>query len=410
MKITAVKSAIIGRNIVIRVVTDKGIDGYGQVEEGKDYVRPLIPYFAEMILGCDPTNVESVVRRMRRSGGFKPWGKIMSTIEMALWDIAGKDAGIPVYKLLGGKVRDKVRVYNGSFQNPNPPHKNADTPEKQGENILALNELPEGFTIVKGGGLYHGRPHSNYFTHSGIHDFSYNVYLSDPEDNTPYPMGGLLTERALNHYVDYVARIKSVVKDKVGLAFDVGPGLTAVDTLRLAKALEPFNLLWLEDTIAGDYTPYTLAHIYRDITANTTTPIHTGEQMYLRQNFRELIEMHAVNVVGPDPADVGGIAELKWIAEYANMHGILMAPHGTIDGVFGMAALTHVCAAMPDNYIAYEYPAGRPEWWYDIVDGLPDPLLRDGHVKVWDKPGLGVEFNINKASKYLSAEDKDFFM
>jgi L-alanine-DL-glutamate epimerase-like enolase superfamily enzyme len=185
--------------------------------------------------------------------------------------------------------------------------------------------------------------------------------------------------------------------------------MTAVDALKLAKALEPFNIMWLEDTIAGDYSPFTLAHVYRDITINTTTPIHTGEQIYLRQNFRELIETQAVNVIGPDPADVGGIAELKWIAEYADLHGILMAPHGTIDGIFGMAALTHVCSTMPQNYIAYEYPAGRPEWWYDIVEGLPDPLLRDGHVTVWDKPGLGVVFNVNKASKYLREEDKDFF-
>jgi L-alanine-DL-glutamate epimerase-like enolase superfamily enzyme len=86
-----------------------------------------------------------------------------------------------------------------------------------------------------------------------------------------------------------------------------------------------------------------------------------------------------------------------------------MAPHGTFDGIFGMAALTQVCATMPQNYIAYEYPAGNPEWWYDIVDGLPDNFLRDGHVQVWDRPGIGVEFNIPKAEKYLRPEDKDFF-
>ena len=412
MIIKDIKSAIIGNNIVLRIVTDKGVDGYSEVEEGKEFVKPLIPFFAEMIHGCDPTNVESVMRRIRRFGGYKPWGKLISSIEIALWDIAGKDAGIPVYKLLGGKVRDQVRVYNGSFKNPNPPHAIADTPEKQGENILALNEIPEGFTIVKGGGVFHGYAHSNFFTANKVTDYAYNVYPPVPQAtrHSPYNMGGLLTEKGLNYYIDYVARIKSVVKDKVGLAFDIGPGIAAPDALKLAKAFEPFNLLWLEDTIAGDYTPYTLAHVYRDITMNTTTPIHTGEQIYLRQNFRELIETHAVNVIGPDPADVGGIAELKWIAEYADIHGILIAPHGTIDGLFGMAALTHVCAAMPDNYIAYEYPAGNPGWWYDIVDGLPDPLLKDGHINIWDKPGLGIEFNVNKASKYLQPEDKDFFL
>ena len=406
MKITDVKSAIIGRNIVIRVVTDKGIDGYGEVEEGKDFVRPLIPYYRDLVLGCDPTNVEFVMRRIRRAGGFKPWGKIVSSIEMALWDIAGKDAGIPVYKLLGGKVRDRVRVYNGSFQDPNPPHPKPDTPEKRGENILALRERPEGFTIVKGGGVFHGM---GFFESLGLDEFAYNTYPQEPEANWMLNNGSLLTEEALDAFVDYVARVKDVVKNRVGLAFDCGPGMTAVDALKLAKRLEPYNVLWLEDMIAGDYSPSTRAHIYRDITSNTSTPIHTGEQIYLRENYRELIEDRAVNVIGPDPADVGGIAELKWIAEYADLHGILMAPHGTIDGVFGMAALTHVCSTMPQNYIAYEYPAGRPEWWYDIVDGLPDPLLRDGHVTVWDKPGLGVEFNVNKASEHLREEDRGFF-
>ena len=183
-----------------------------------------------------------------------------------------------------------------------------------------------------------------------------------------------------------------------------------VDALKLAKGVEPFNVMWLEDTIAGDYTPYTRANVYRDITTNTTTNIHTGEQIYLREGYRELIENQAVNVVGPDPADVGGLAELKWIAEYANMHGIMMAPHGVFDGVFGMAALTHVASTMPQNYIAYEYPQGNPEWWYDIVEGLPEGFFKDGHVTVWDRPGIGVEFNIPKAEKYLRPEDREFFL
>ncbi|WP_206098485.1 enolase C-terminal domain-like protein [Paenibacillus montanisoli] len=406
MKITDIKSAVIGEQIVLRVCTDKGIDGFSEMEK-KDYIIPLIPFFADVIKDCDPTNVASVVRRMRRLGGFKPWGKIMSAIEMAVWDIAGKEAGLPVYKLLGGKVRDKVRIYNGGVVNPNPPHPIADTPEKVGENILALSEMPEGLTIVKMGIGFHGHFHEKNFD---LTDYTYNAY-PDPNDKlTPFKIGGLLTEKGLDLYVDYISKVKSVIKDRVGLALDCGPGMTAIDALRLAKAVEPLNVLWLEDTIAGDFTPYTLAHIYRDITMQTTTPIHTGEQLYLRENCRELIETRAINVIGPDPADVGGIAELKWIAEYADLHGIMMAPHGGGDGIFGMAALTHVCSTMPDNYIAYEFPPGRPSWYYDIVEGLPDQFLRDGHVQVWDKPGLGVEFNINKASKYLDPEDRNFFL
>src|SRR6202012_1378855 len=118
--------------------------------------------------------------------------------------------------------------------------------------------------------------------------------------------------------------------------------------------------------------------VYRDLTISTTTPIHTGEQIYLGQNFKQLIEMRAVNIVGPDPCDVGGIAELKWIAEYANLHGILMAPHGTGNGVLGLAALVQVSATLPHNFIAFESPSGDPAWWYDVVDGLPDPIVQNG--------------------------------
>ena len=180
-------------------------------------------------------------------------------------------------------------------------------------------------------------------------------------------------------------------------------------SLILAKALEPLNVMWLEDMITGDYTPYVLADLYREVTRQTSTPIHTGEQVYLRQNFKPLIESHAVSIVGPDPADVGGIAELKWVAEYADLYGILMAPHGIIDGAIGLAALVQVCATLPPNYIAFEYPVARPAWWYDIVTGLPDPIVRDSLIEVWDRPGLGVEFVRDEAVKHLREEDKGFF-
>ncbi|MEZ4618338.1 MAG: enolase C-terminal domain-like protein [Caldilineaceae bacterium] len=152
-----------------------------------------------------------------------------------------------------------------------------------------------------------------------------------------------------------------------------------------------------------------MADLYREVTSQTSTPIHTGEQIYLRHNYRELIETKAVNVVGPDPLDVGGIAELKWIAEYADLHGILMAPHGTADGLLGLAALVQVSATLPSNYVAFEYPVAKPEWWYDIIDGLPDPIVVDSFIEVWDKPGLGITINPAKAKKYLEAGDGDFF-
>jgi L-alanine-DL-glutamate epimerase-like enolase superfamily enzyme len=180
------------------------------------------------------------------------------------------------------------------------------------------------------------------------------------------------------------------------------------DAVRLAQAVEGMGIAWLEDMVTGDYVPYVSAAQYRDVKNKTSTPIHTGEQIYLRQNFMELIESRAVDIIGPDPLDVGGIAELKWITEYADIHGIAMAPHGTGDGIFGLAALVQVCATLPDNYIAFEYPLARPDWWYDIVDGLPDVIVKESFIDVWDRPGLGVTFNKN-AQKYLLDEDKGFF-
>jgi L-alanine-DL-glutamate epimerase-like enolase superfamily enzyme len=145
------------------------------------------------------------------------------------------------------------------------------------------------------------------------------------------------------------------------------------------------------------------------MTRSTSTPIHTGEQVYLRQNFVELIERQAVRIVGPDPEDVGGLAELKWVAEYADLHGILMAPHGIFDGLIGLAGLVHVCATLPYNFIAFEYPLAKPDWWYDIIKRLSNPVVKDGLIEVWDTPGLGVDFNEDAARQYLAEEDKAFF-
>jgi L-alanine-DL-glutamate epimerase-like enolase superfamily enzyme len=203
--------------------------------------------------------------------------------------------------------------------------------------------------------------------------------------------------------------MKAVLGDEVGLALDCGPGFMLPDAIRLAKALEPLNIMWIEDTLTGDYTPYVMADVYRELTRSTTTPIHTGEQIYLRENFRELIETHAVDVIGPDPADIGGIAELKWVAEYADLHGILMAPHGVFDGIIGLAAHVQVAATLPQNFIGFEYPVARPDWWYDIMEGLPTPIVKDGLIDVWDTPGLGVRFIVDKAMEHLVEEDRSFF-
>lgn len=395
MKITDLKCAVIGNNPIVRIVTDEGIDGFGEVEPSKHYLKPHVLFYKNYILGEDPTDVERVMMKIRRLGSFKPWGSAVSAIEMALWDIAGKAANLPVYKLLGGKVRDKVRVYNGAVRFPMAGCE----PEHYAENMEKMKASPEGFSIIKQGVAFHGQMARQ------VPDF----YYGELQAGGHHANRGLLTERGMKHLIACIEAMKDVLGDEVGLALDCGPGFTVPDAIRLAQAVEHLNVMWLEDMLTGDYVPWVAPDSYREVTRATSTPIHTGEQIYLRQNFKDLIEQKAVNIIGPDPCDIGGIAELKWVAEYADLHGILMAPHGTGDGVLGLAALVQVCATLPQNYVAFEYPTGNPAWWYDIVEGLPDPIVKDSFIDVWNRPGMGVNLIPEAAKQYLKEEDEDFF-
>jgi L-alanine-DL-glutamate epimerase-like enolase superfamily enzyme len=396
IKITDLKCAIIGKNPVIRIVTNQGISGYGQAESSKPYLKPMVLFYKDYLIGEDPTDVQNVILKIRRMGASKPWGSAVSAIEIALWDIAGQVAGVPVYKLLGGKIRDRVRIYNGGVRYP----MTGQTPQDYAENMQKMKEAKEGFTLIKQAVGFHN-PAMMRAMSDGWYD--------QPRTGAAHSDRGLLTERGLNHIVACVEAMKKVLGDETGLALDCGPGWTVKDAITFARALEPFHITWLEDLITGDYTPYPNADVFREVTQSTSLPIHTGEEIYLRENFKDLIEKQAVNVIGPDPEDVGGIAELKWIAEYADIHGILVAPHGIFDGLIGLAAHVHMAAALPQNYIAFEYPVGQPEWWYDIVEGLPNPIVKRGFIDVWDRPGLGVTFNVQAAKAHLSEEDRTFF-
>jgi L-alanine-DL-glutamate epimerase-like enolase superfamily enzyme len=397
IRITDLRCAIIGNSPVIRITTDAGISGYGQAESAKPYLKPHVLFYKDYLIGEDPTNVERILLKIRRMGSFKPWGSAVSAIEIALWDIAGKAANLPVYKLMGGKIRDFVRCYNGGVR----VQRAGNEPKDYADWAAKVKALEQGFTIVKTAIGFHG----------GMTSVPGFYYGNVTPSASPKDVGrrGPITEYGLKYIIERVSAMKEVFGDTVGLALDCGPGFILSDAIRLANALEPFNLMWMEDLLTGDYTPYVMADDYRELTLNTKTPIHTGEQIYLRENFRELIEKHAVRIIGPDPEDIGGIAELKWVAEYADLHSIQMAPHGVFDGLIGLAAHVQAGAAMPENFIAFEYPVANPTWWYDIIDGLPNPIVKDGLIEVWDRPGLGVEFNVKAAKQYLADEDKSFF-
>jgi L-alanine-DL-glutamate epimerase-like enolase superfamily enzyme len=396
IRITDLRCAVIGRNPVVRIVTDQGISGYGQAESAKPYLKPMVLFYKDYLLGEDPTDVNRVMLKIRRMGAFKPWGSAVSAIEIALWDIAGQAAGVPVYKLLGGKIRDRVRAYNGGVRFP----MRGQTPQDYAENMARMKEAKEGFTLIKQAVGFHNPAMMRAIP---------NGWYDEPRSGPPHVDRGLLTEHGLEQIIARVEAMKKVLGDQVGLALDCGPGWTVKDAITFARALEPLHIAWLEDIITGDYTPYPNADVFREVTQSTSLPIHTGEEIYLRENFKDLIEKQAVNIIGPDPEDVGGLAELKWIAEYADLHGILVAPHGIFDGLIGLAAHVHLAAALPQNYIGFEYPVGQPEWWYDIVDGLPNPIMKQGFIDVWDRPGLGVTFRVQAAKAHLAEEDRRFF-
>jgi L-alanine-DL-glutamate epimerase-like enolase superfamily enzyme len=398
MKITDVKCAVIASAPVIRITTDEGITGWGQIETPKPYLQPIVLQLKSWLVGENPVNVERVMKRIRVRGGFKPWGAAVSAIEMALWDIAGKAAGLPVYRLLGGKVRDQVRTYRTLYQAElGAKH----TPEDYVKWAEYAKSLEGGFTMFKLPTSFHS---------SMVRDFPNFHYGAVQHDAPfPYPHKGLISEDGFKHLVACVEAAKDALGSGYGLALDAGPGYLAHDALRFARALEHLHLLWIEDMITGDYVPFVNPDVYREVTHHTTTPIHTGEQIYLRQNYKALIETHAVDIVGPDPCDVGGIAELKWIAEYADLHGIAMAPHGTANGIFGLAAHIQVGATLPDNFIAFEYPARFEPFWYEITEGFDGMPVKDGMIDVPDRPGMGVELIPELAKKYLAEEDADFF-
>jgi L-alanine-DL-glutamate epimerase-like enolase superfamily enzyme len=224
--------------------------------------------------------------KIRRMGSFKPWEGGQRHRNGSV-GYCRKSCRLPVYKLLEARP-DQVRVYNGGIRFP----MTGISPDDYASNMAKMKASPEGFSIIKQGISFH----------SGMPWQIPNSY-DEPRKGLTHANRGLLTEKSMKHIIACVEAMKSVLGDEVGLAWTVGRLDCRMN--RVAKALEPLNLMWLEDMITGDYMPYVLADVYREVTQATSTPVHTGEQIYLRHNFRELIESHAVRVIGPDPADVG---------------------------------------------------------------------------------------------------------
>jgi len=195
VKITDLRCAVIGNSPIVRLTTDVGIDGFGEIESSKPYMKPVVEMYKPFLVGEDPTDVERCMQLIRRFAGFKPWGSAVSAIEYALWDLAGKASGLPVYKLLGGKVRDKVRVYNGGFRPPLTGYQ----PEDYAAHMQLMKDAPQGFTLIKEGLAFHSpmpREVPGFF------------YGEQRGGRASHPYRGLLTERGLNHVIACVVAMK----------------------------------------------------------------------------------------------------------------------------------------------------------------------------------------------------------
>jgi len=381
------------RCTLLKLFTNQGLVGYGEVRDASS--RTYAAMLKSRILGENPCNVEKIFRRIKQFGGHSRQGGGVSGIEVALWDLAGKAWGVPVWQLLGGKFRDTIRIY-------------CDTDSEGGGRDMgkALRErMDAGFTFLKmdlGIELLMGKPGClsaplGFLEQMEVYKktvFSTPHGSIDPRAmrgdayelfSTAHPFTGIhLTEKGLDFLEAYMADVREVIGYEVPLAIDHIGHIPVEDCLKLAKRLERFNLAWMEDPV-----PWQMTDQYVRLANATTVPLATGEDMYLKESFKPLLASRGISVIHPDVLSTGGILETKKIGDMAEDHGVAMAIHMAESPVACMAAV-HVAAATR-NFTALEVHSVDVPWWEDLVTGLPKPLIDKGYIRVPDAPGLGIE-------------------
>ena len=382
LKITDLRVAVITgapMNVpLIRIDTNQGISGYGEVRDGGSKIYALI--LKSRILGENPCNVDKIFRKIKQFGAPARQAGGVCGIEMALWDLAGKAYGIPAYQMLGGKFRDRVRLY-------------ADTTEgAPGEKLFKENGHPDG--LVAGKRLKARMDQGITFLKQ---DFGIGLLrnipgtLSRPAGTdltggarVMHPFTGIeITEKGVDVLSEYVGEIRSVIGMEVPLASDHYGHISVNSCIKLARAMEKHNLAWMEDM-----APWQLGHLLKQIKESTTTPILTGEDIYLKEDFIKLIDMEAVDMIHPDLASSGGLLETKKIGDYAMEHGVAMAMHFAGSPI-SFRANVH-CAAATENFIALEHHSLDVPWWETMVK-TKTPLVEKGFAPVPDEPGLGID-------------------
>ena len=369
MKITEIHTGEVhghGYSCFVRIHTDQGIVGTGECIHGGAGIQGIIASLGSLILGEDPMNVDRLFEKMRRARVFDgaASGNFVTAItglEIALWDLVGRATGLPVYALLGGKFRDRIRIYTDCHAGgDDSPQANADK---------AKQVVDMGFTAIK---------------------FDLDDLRSPAKFDA---FNHTINNAELDAMVAKVAAVREAVGPHIDVAMDLHGRYDTHSGIRVAQALEPYNLLSLEEPV-----PQENIVAMREVKRSTSTPICAGENLFLRWGFKDLLEEQAVDIIMPDLPKCCGLSEGKKIANMAEVYYIPMAPHN-VCGPLGTVASCHCCAAIP-NFLVLEWHWLERPHWHELVLADP-PLIQDGYITLTDRPGLGYDLNEEAAEKYL---------
>ncbi len=363
---------------IIRIDTNQGVYGLGEVRDAASPTYALM--LKSRLLGENPLQIDRLFRKIKQFGGMSRQAGGVCGVEMALWDIMGKVYNVPVYVLLGGKHRDKIRIY-------------ADTTESDDPKIYAqrMKERKEvmGLTWLKmdlGVDAVADKP-GTVTMRSGLSDWE--------KTEVPHPLLAMeVTDKGIALLEEYVAAVRDAVGMEIPLSMDHLGHVGVKSIIRLGKAYEKYNLSWIEDVIPWQYTD-----LLKQISAESPTPILTGEDIYLKEGFQVLCENHAVSKIHPDLATSGGILETHKIGDMAWEYGVPMAMHFAGTPVSCMANVH--CAAATLNFLALENHSLDVPWWSDLVEGVEKPIVNHGWIAVPDKPGLGITLNEDVVKAHL---------
>jgi L-alanine-DL-glutamate epimerase-like enolase superfamily enzyme len=382
LKITDLRVAVVEKAPmtcpIIRLDTNQGISGYGEVRDGASDTYAL--FLKSRLLGENPCHVDMVFRKIKQFGGPARQAGGVCGIEMACMDLAGKAWGVPAWQMLGGRFRDRVRLYADTTE--------TDDPQEQGRRLK--ERMDRGITFLKqdfGINLLHDKP--------GMLSKPVGLTFSASQ-SIMHPFTGIeITDKGVAFLSDWVAAIREVIGIEVPLASDHYGHIGVNSCIRLARAMERHQMAWMEDMV-----PWQFGHLMKEIKDQVNVPILTGEDIYLKEPFVELIRMGAVDMIHPDLASSGGLIETKKIGDVAQEHGVAMAMHFAGTPVSFMANVH--CAAATENFVALEHHSLDVPWWEQLVTTVDGkPLVDRGFALVPDSPGLGIELNETVVSQHL---------